>query len=439
MYCDLFVPVPPPLLFRSQNPAPNASKKGKAKQQPPQNKATGQAASNQSSAGRGADALFTAAQLSALEKRVDMLIHLGYSVLALTQTVYHKFEAKTHVNTVDCLVEHFESRFSAGKQTNGSGAAVGTGTLLLKRLNIVLNEESEKGFGLTAQNTQLLSAYDILSLTPTTPGALSLACLTHTLPTPLTTHIISLPLPAAGSSFSTSSAVSRIKHTLVRTAKRNGAAFEVAYVGSLGGEGVDALNESGEDSGLSGSNVSANVRSDVKRNWWTGAREIVRVAKGSGIIVSGGVADPMDLRAPRDVGNLMTLLGLSQDKAHEAITKTPKGIVLRSQTRKTYRAILSEPRVVIPQQIAADSATISDTRASPAGTSDTSSARKRPREEDMDTEDPGDNSAAPPTNSLRPLAPQPTTGHASVNSSSGSGDLTGSKKKKRKKNRESKS
>lgn len=64
----------------------------------------------------------------------------------------------------------------------------------------------------------------------------------------------------------------------------------------------------------------------------------------------------------------MTLLDLTQDQAHEAISKAPKTIVIRArksniyasstsirvefffvETRKTYRAVLSEPTLVIPQ------------------------------------------------------------------------------------------
>lgn len=42
----------------------------------------------------------------------------------------------------------------------------------------------------------------------------------------------------------------------------------------------------------------------AKRNWWAAAREVVRVAKGKGIVVSGSVTADTDLRAPRDIANL---------------------------------------------------------------------------------------------------------------------------------------
>lgn len=81
---------------------------------------------------------------------------------------------------------------------------------------------------------------------------------------------------------------------MVRTAIKNGAVFEITYVGALGGDNDPALgNVGGNEGGAS-----------AKRNWWAAAREVVRVTKGKGVIVTSGVTNVADLRAPRDVGNL---------------------------------------------------------------------------------------------------------------------------------------
>jgi ribonuclease P/MRP protein subunit RPP1 len=64
---------------------------------------------------------------------------------------------------------------------------------------------------------------------------------------------------------------------------KGGCAFELPYGGALGDE----------DGGAA-----------AKRNWWAGAREVVRVTKGRGLVVSGGVSSDSNLRSPRDVGNL---------------------------------------------------------------------------------------------------------------------------------------
>ncbi|EIN05447.1 PHP domain-like protein [Punctularia strigosozonata HHB-11173 SS5] len=304
MYFDFNVPIrPPPSTGQAQQ-----SKKAKGKQS--QQASTSQQAPN---------VVFPPGQLASIEKRIDLLVHMGYTVLALTQTLYKKLDQKSHVNILDPLLAQMQKR---------------KGIVFLKRLTIVLDEDSEKGFGLTNANIPLLSSYDILALTPTTSTTLSLACLTHSQPSNLTTHIISLPLTLPRLPY-------HLKHTLVRTALRNGAVFEICYAGALG-ESMD-LDGSGAAGGSDGG-------AGVKRNWWAGAREVARVTKGKGFIVSSGAYSEASMRAPRDVGNLIALLGLAQDAAHDASTKTCKSLVLRAQTRKTYRAILSEPKLVIPSQ-----------------------------------------------------------------------------------------
>ncbi|KAI0083889.1 PHP domain-like protein [Irpex rosettiformis] len=299
MYIDLNIPTP---VIATPTPAQSKKSKGKAPQQRDQNVVS-----------------FSPAQLTAIEARLDVLEHLGYTVFALNQTVLKKIDAKTHVNTLNPLIERLRWRANI---------------TLLKRLTIVLDEESEKGFGLTNGNLSIISPYDLIALQPTTVTTFSQACLSHTVPSNLTAHIISLPLTLPRLPFN-------LKHTMVRTAIKNGAVFEIPYVGALGGDIDPALgNVGGGESGAS-----------VKRNWWAAAREVVRVTKGKGIIVTSGVTNVADLRAPRDVGNLLTMLDLPQNLAHDASTKTPQSLVKRAQTRKTYRAVLSEPKIVIPKAI----------------------------------------------------------------------------------------
>ncbi|PFH45655.1 hypothetical protein AMATHDRAFT_77964 [Amanita thiersii Skay4041] len=293
MFFDLNVPVPNIL----------QSSTGKAKQQNVQSGATDVTT-------------FSAAQINALDARIDLLIHLGYTVLAFTQTIHKRLDTRFHVNVLNPLLTQLKKR---------------PGILYLKRLNIVLDEDSEKGFGLINANVNFCNGYDLLSLTPTTQATFSLACLTHTQPSQLTTHIISLPLTLPRLNF-------YLKHTLIRTALRNGAVFEIDYVGSIGGEFASILHDTGY----------AELGPGAKRNWWASARELVRVTKSRNIIVSSGAVKDADLRAAKDVANLITLLGMTQDAAHNTLTKTPKGVTLRAQTRKTYRAVMSEPKMIIP-------------------------------------------------------------------------------------------
>ncbi|KAG1826895.1 RNase P subunit p30-domain-containing protein [Suillus subaureus] len=260
---------------------------------------------------------FTPAQIKGIEARLDLLEHLGYTVIAFNQSVNKKIDPKTHVNILDELLKQLRAR---------------PGTVFLKRLTIVLDNDSEKGFGLTNANTSLVEPYDVIALLPTTSATFSLACLTHSLPSPLTAHIIALPLTLPRLPF-------QLKHTLVRTAIKNGTVFEINYAGAIGGESDASLSTFGvSDTGVSG-----------KRNWWAAAREVVRVTKGKGIIVSGGVASEADYRGPKDIANLLTLLDLAQNLAHDASVAVPKSLILRAQARKIYRAVLSEPRLVVPE------------------------------------------------------------------------------------------
>lgn len=122
MYFDLNVPVP------FQQTA--GTKKGKEKQTAP-----------------------SSADIETLEAKVDLLVHcalhsdtsshivdprleVGYTVLAFTQTVHKKVDPKTHINVVEGVLGQLKPR---------------PGIVFLKRLSIILDEDSEKGFGLVRE------------------------------------------------------------------------------------------------------------------------------------------------------------------------------------------------------------------------------------------------------------------------------------------------
>ncbi|KNZ73943.1 Ribonuclease P protein subunit p30 [Termitomyces sp. J132] len=313
MYYDLNVPVP----SLNQSSGSNTSKK--AKQKTP-----------------GPDPAYNATQISVVEARIDLLVRLGYTVFAFNQFVLKRVDQKSHVNTAKALVSQLKKR---------------TGIVYLKRLSIILDDDSEKGFGLTNANASLFTSYDLISLVPLTQATFSLACLTHSMPSPLTAHIISLPLTLPRLPF-------YLKHTLIRTAIKNGAVFEISYVGAIGGENYPFLVDAG----------GAENGPGAKRNWWAAGKELARVSKGKNLLISGGVMSDADLRAPKDIGNLcvlsyrsiicsahfkvvsITLLGLAQDVSHSSLTQVPKSLLLRAQTRSTYRAVLSEPKVVFLEE-----------------------------------------------------------------------------------------
>jgi ribonuclease P/MRP protein subunit RPP1 len=60
---------------------------------------------------------------------------VGYNVVAFNQIVNKKIDPKTHVNILDGLLTQLRTR---------------PGVIFLKRLTIVLDDDSEKGFGLVS-------------------------------------------------------------------------------------------------------------------------------------------------------------------------------------------------------------------------------------------------------------------------------------------------
>ncbi|KAG9077417.1 hypothetical protein FRC06_008919, partial [Ceratobasidium sp. 370] len=207
--------------------------------------------------------------LDAINSRLDTLVH-------------RKIDPATHVNPLLSVPPRKD-------------------IVVLRRLTIILDEGSEKGFGLSTQHATNLASYDIIALQPTTANSFSLACLTHTQPSPTAAHIISIDAASA-----TPQLPFRLKLSLVRTAIRNGAAFEISYSGAL------ASDES------------------ARRNWWAGAREVTRATKGKGLLLTGGGQKVADLRAPLDAVNLATVLGLDQNTARNAMSLDAKSLITRA-------------------------------------------------------------------------------------------------------------
>lgn len=70
---------------------------------------------------------------------------VGYNVVAFNQTINKKIDPKTHVNILDGLLTQLRAR---------------PGVVFLKRLTIILDDDSEKGFGLVS--TYLLTCVTFL-------------------------------------------------------------------------------------------------------------------------------------------------------------------------------------------------------------------------------------------------------------------------------------
>jgi len=239
MFFELDLPVPEPAL-----PLPPAyNPKGKGKQ----------SAGNNNADPLPPPLLFNVAQIAALEARVELLAQLGYTVLVLNQTERGPIDPKSFVDVLAGLLPVLNASPRKPKDV-----------VLASRLTIVLDAKCEGGFGLTQANGPLLSGFDVLALRPTTLQTFNLACLTHSQPGPLTAHVITVPLSPR--------VPYQMKHTLIRTARRAGAVFEISCAGAIRGD----------------------------EGWWGSAREVIRITKGKNIVVSSG-SEP---RGPRDLSNL---------------------------------------------------------------------------------------------------------------------------------------
>jgi ribonuclease P/MRP protein subunit RPP1 len=71
-----------------------------------------------------------------------------------------------------------------------------------------------------------------------------------------------------------------LTHNVVRTVTKNCAILEINHAGAICDDGEpNFLNFGVSDCGV-----------NAKRNWWAAARKILRVARGGGVVVIGGVA-----------------------------------------------------------------------------------------------------------------------------------------------------
>ncbi|GMH44352.1 hypothetical protein BSKO_12286 [Bryopsis sp. KO-2023] len=72
-----------------------------------------------------------------------------------------------------------------------------------------------------------------------------------------------------------------------------------------------------------------------RQRFFSGARKFYDWTRGKNLIVSSGADDRMELRAPYDVINLTTFLGLKEKHAKESISHRCAEIVRNAQSRKT--------------------------------------------------------------------------------------------------------
>lgn len=102
----------------------------------------------------------------------------------------------------------------------------------------------------------------------------------------------------------------QLKRSLVLKAIADGAFFEISYGPALQAQPIPK---------------------EARRNVIAGARELIRVTNGKGIILSSEVRRCFELRGPVDLCNLGTILGFKPDQAKAALEASPRLAVLRGR------------------------------------------------------------------------------------------------------------
>lgn len=151
---------------------------------------------------------------------------------------------------------------------------------------------------------ELARHYDIVAVRPTTEKAFLAACLTIT-----DASIISLDL--------TQRYPFHFRPKPLMTAVKRGLRFELCYSQALQGGSTERRN------------VIMNVQS------------IVRATVGRGLLISSEARSVLGVRAPADVGNLLKVWGLGQERAVEAQTVNPRAVVMNEAIKRSgFRGVV---------------------------------------------------------------------------------------------------
>ena len=176
--------------------------------------------------------------------------------------------------------------------------AVPSNLTILRRCTLQLNDSVSN-----ARLTALAANYDILALRPVDEKTLQNACAN------LDADLISLDLtPRLGFFF---------KFKTLAEAVKRGVRLEIAYAQALVGD--------------------ANAR----RNLIGNATQLIRAARGRGLVIGSEARRAVACRGPWDVVNLATIWGLAQDRGYEALSKEARSVVVSAKLKRTgYRGVV---------------------------------------------------------------------------------------------------
>ncbi|GAA5962904.1 hypothetical protein JCM3765_005914 [Sporobolomyces pararoseus] len=298
-----------------------------------------------------------------VERMVKMASILGYSTLLLNISIPPTFDPSKLLFPTPLFPE-IDPR-TAKPDTEKTGLV-----LQLWRINVEnYSDEAVKGAGqkgwygfanstapLYPKSTTLLSVQPT-SFTSFSHVALSLSPPSAHSPTLITldpSNSPRLPFP--------------LKRGLISTLSRSGVSFEIVFRGITK---QDLDTEGGDSSGKR------------RRNWISGAREIVRATEGKGIVLISGAKNSNEMRGPQDLINLCSLIGMPPVQAKDSLSTNPQRSIMRGLSlRSTYRGVVSNP--VLKTCSTSSSSAITSTN------NDESSSLMEVEEEDSSTTRSGD-------------------------------------------------
>ena len=92
-----------------------------------------------------------------------------------------------------------------------------------------------------------------------------------------------------------------------------------------------------------------------RANFIGNATSLIRATRGRGIIISSEAKNARALRAPADIGNLLSVWGLSNDKGMEGFRALPRGIVVNEGIKRNgFRGVINIVEVAKRDELPGD-------------------------------------------------------------------------------------
>lgn len=249
---------------------------------------------------------------------LTMSASLGYGTVALNHALTSAPPAD-HVSPIpdpSSLTTTTTTTESSKADTGGLASSRARLPAILHRATITIADPGSTTFRLPV----LSRAYDLVAVRPLTADAFQNACLTLDVP------IISLDM--------TQQFPFHFRPKPCMAAVSRGVRFEICYGQVVGGAGAGAGKTVSPPDAKSRAAFIANVT------------QLVRATRGRGIIVSSEARNPLGLRAPADVINLLSVWGLASERGMEALRSGPRSVVVNEALKKTgYKGVVNVVRL----------------------------------------------------------------------------------------------